>query len=68
MFICLLWKVIEKKYQSGELNQKLVVVIIIAHSKKTVISQIDNLTVVKQLLQKPLAKKKLKEIFQDYYY
>ena len=28
----------------------------------------DNLTVVKQFVQKPLAKKKLKEIFQDYYY
>jgi CheY-like chemotaxis protein len=61
-------KAIEKKYQNGELNQKLAVVIVSAHSKETVMSQIDNLTVVKKFVQKPLAKKKLKEILQDYYY
>ena len=61
-------KLIEEKLKNGYVNDKLTIVIVSAHSKETVMSQIDNLTCVKKFVQKPLARKKLKAILQDYYY
>ena len=61
-------KLIEEKLKNGHVNDKLTIVIVSAHSKETVMSQIDNLTCVKKFVQKPLARKKLKAILQDYYY
>ena len=61
-------KLIEEKLKNGQVNDKLTIVIVSAHSKETVMSQVNNLTCVKKFVQKPLARKKLKSILQDYYY
>ena len=61
-------KIIQEMFQQGQINQKVSVIIVSAHSKETVIHQIEKLTVVKKFVQKPLTKRKLKSILQEYYY
>ena len=61
-------KIIQEMYQQGQVNQKVSVIIVSAHSKETIIHQIEKLTVVKKFCQKPLNRKKLKSILQEYYY
>ena len=61
-------KIIQEMFHQGQINQKVSVIIVSAHSKETVIHQIEKLTVVKKFVQKPLTKRKLKSILQEYYY
>ena len=61
-------KIIEKMIIDKELTEKVNVIILSAHSKETVWYQIEKLTVVKRFVQKPLTRRKLKSILQDYYY
>ena len=61
-------KIIEKMIIDKELTEKVNVIILSAHSKETVWYQIEMLTVVKRFVQKPLTRRKLKSILQDYYY
>ena len=63
-------KNIEKYFHESieEVTEKVNVIILSAHSKETVWYQIEMLTVVKRFVQKPLTRRKLKSILQDYYY
>jgi CheY-like chemotaxis protein len=60
-------KIIQEMYQQGQVNQKVSVIIVSAHSKETIIHQIEKLTVVKKFCQKPLNRKKLKSILHFFY-
>lgn len=60
--------IIDKMVKEKKINEKLVIIIVSAHAKETFEGQLNQLNVVKKFIQKPLTRKKLKTILQEYYY
>ena len=61
-------RIIQELVDKKEINTKVSVLILSGHSKETVWYHMEKLSVVKRFVQKPLTRKKLKNILQDYYY
>ena len=60
-------KIIQQMVDEKKVNEKMAIIILSAHSKETVMFEIEKLQVVKKFVQKPLTRCKLKSILRDYY-
>ena len=60
-------KIIQQMVDEKKVNEKMAIIILSAHSKETVMFEIEKLKVVKKFVQKPLTRCKLKSILRDYY-
>ena len=61
-------KKIENLVNEGKVSKKLIIIIISAHSQESIQDQMNNISIIKRFIQKPITRKKIQSVLSDFYY
>ena len=61
-------KKIENLVNEGKVSKKLIIIIISAHSQESIQDQMNNISIIKRFIQKPITRKKIQGVLSDFYY